>query len=128
MPRKNEEQMAEEREWRFKNYWENAEHIRERNRRYYYEKRGLPVPEKRKYRLRLHDDREELYNRLNEWEALLMEKEAELKALQEQLEKAGITPVKVSKKKAPAKAPKASPYRPPAEWVPSHTISIDDFK
>lgn len=128
MPAKNEQQLSDEREWRFKNYWENVERIRERNRQYYYTKQGLPVPEKRKYRLRLQDDREELYNRLKEWETLLVQKEADLKALQEQLKANGITPVKTSKIRAPIKMPKENPYKPPADWVPEHTISITDFK
>ena len=114
MPRTlNEEQKADEREWRFKNYWQNAERIRERNRRYYYEKKGLPVPEKRKYRLRLEEDRKDLYKHYKEWEEVLKKKEADLKALEKQIKEAGMTPVKTSKVAVPVKEPK-----PPKEPKP----------
>ncbi len=47
MPRTDEERLAS-----FEAYWKNPEKIRERNRRWYYEHRGLPVPEKKEYTLR----------------------------------------------------------------------------
>ena len=45
-------------EERFNYYWKNAERIREHTRVYGYQRRGLPVPEKRVYKLRSFEERE----------------------------------------------------------------------
>lgn len=84
--------MPTEKEKRFDDYWKDPERVRERNRAYYWTKRGLPVPEKKIYKLRTDDRRDEARakalaevagerKRLEEWEARLKEKEQQLNEL-----------------------------------------------
>lgn len=84
MPRDKEK----EKEKRFARYWANPERIRERNRAYHYTRRGLPVPEKRTYKLRNKDEKlEKAAKELQEMRALLEEKEAALRFREEQVMK-----------------------------------------
>lgn len=44
-----EDQLRRRAETKFIRYWKNPEKVRQRNREYYYKKRGLEVPEKKHY-------------------------------------------------------------------------------
>ena len=81
--------MGDTKESRFKRYWKNPEKVRERNRAYYYEKRGLPVPEKKVYKLRGVHEREEAVRdalkKIKEIEVILKLREEEVEKREERL-------------------------------------------
>ena len=89
--------MATEQEKRFDNYWKDPERIRERNRAYYWKKRGLPVPEKKIYKLRTEERRSEAQHKayaeladerkkLQEMAEALKEREKKLKEKEKQID------------------------------------------
>lgn len=136
--------MTDRADKQFLKYWENPEAIRERNRAYYFKKRGLEVPEKRDYKVHTDDaEREKMYAQLKEIrkkinqrtkelnlkEKELNEREERLKKIEESYTLKSYAPdyVKKYEQAKKNKAAKATQETITAS-TPKFTISKDDFK
>jgi len=96
------------REAAYRNYWRNAERIRERNRVYNYKKKGMEAPPKKTYKLRAPEERTKVVD--------------VVKVVKERM-------AAPKEPKAPRKKPAAAPAPAPApEAAVSFTLTSLDFQ
>jgi len=122
--------MWKDKDVRWAHYWANADKIREANREYYYKSRGLPVPEKRTYKLRKAETLTAVMDakikQIEEKEKAIAAREAALAAKEAALaaKEAAISAQAPLKKPRAPKTPRVPPVAPVAAAAPSFSVTF----